>query len=189
MRALFTAGWLTLLGFLLGGCELLGIPSPERERATKEAEGRAVGAACRHAGRAIEDCYTMNPKALKSSVFEGWKEMNKFMAENKLEVQTPLLTDKADDFKSSRKREPALVPGGFPPADPLVLPSTSGSSAAALGEEKASILADEKSKTNRAGGTQAEEKSKSANKPQTNKPERSDPAGGKKQINQPDPTF
>jgi hypothetical protein len=35
--------------------------------------------------RSIEDCYTMNEKASKSSVFTGWKEMDQYMRENKIE--------------------------------------------------------------------------------------------------------
>jgi hypothetical protein len=76
---------------LLGGCELLGIPSPDRIAAQREAEGKAIGAACRHAGRAIEDCYTLNRRADKAAVFAGWREMNDYMVENKLDVIAPTL--------------------------------------------------------------------------------------------------
>lgn len=75
---------------LAGGCdmlsELLEIPNPAREHAIKEAEGRAIGGACRHAGRSLEDCYTLNPTAEKASVFAGWRDMNDYMMEHKLEV-------------------------------------------------------------------------------------------------------
>ena len=71
---------------LLAGCELLGIESPERTAATKEAEGKAIGGACRHAGRAIEDCYVLNKRADKAAVFPGWREMNDYMREYKLEA-------------------------------------------------------------------------------------------------------
>jgi hypothetical protein len=74
---------------LLSGCELLGIPSPERIEAQREAEGKAVGAACRHAGRAIEDCYALNKRADKAAVFAGWREMNDYMTENKIPVVEP----------------------------------------------------------------------------------------------------
>lgn len=76
---------------LLSGCEMLGIQSPERIAAQREAEGKAVGGACRHAGRAIEDCYTLNRRADKAAVFAGWREMNDYMIENKLEVVAPVL--------------------------------------------------------------------------------------------------
>ena len=81
---------------LAGGCdmlsELLEIPNPAREHAIKEAEGRAIGGACRHAGRSLEDCYTLNPTAEKASVFAGWRDMNDYMMEHKLEVVPSLLT-------------------------------------------------------------------------------------------------
>ena len=71
---------------LLAGCDLLGIEGASVVAARKEAEGKAVGGACRHAGRAIEQCYTMNRKAEKAAVFAGWREMNDYMRENKLDV-------------------------------------------------------------------------------------------------------
>jgi hypothetical protein len=67
------------------GCERLGIPDPARTAAAKESEGKAVGAGCRHGGRALEDCYTLNLQADKAAVFAGWKEMNDYMIANKLE--------------------------------------------------------------------------------------------------------
>lgn len=73
----------------LAGCDQLGIESPAVVNARREAEGKAVGAACRHAGRAIEDCYLMNKKADKAAVFAGWKEMNDYMKENGIEVVQP----------------------------------------------------------------------------------------------------
>ena len=78
-----------LISLLLGGCDMLGGESPEAVAARKEAEGKAVGGACRHAGRAIEDCFTMNKRADKSAVFAGWREMNDYMRENKLEPVAP----------------------------------------------------------------------------------------------------
>lgn len=71
---------------LLAGCELLGIESPEAVAAHKEAEGKAVGGACRHAGRAIEDCFAQNKRADKAAVFAGWREMNDYMRENKMDA-------------------------------------------------------------------------------------------------------
>jgi len=75
----------------LAACDQLGIEDPAKLAAAKEAEGKAVGSACRHALRAIEDCYTLNPKAQKAAVFAGWKEMDEYMRENKLEGVAPLL--------------------------------------------------------------------------------------------------
>ena len=77
---------LPLCGLLLTGCDQLGIETPAHEAAAKEAEGRAVGSACRHSGRSLEDCYTLNPKAQKSAVFTGWRDMDAYMRENNLEI-------------------------------------------------------------------------------------------------------
>jgi hypothetical protein len=77
---------------LLAGCELLGIESPEKVAAARDAEGRAIGGACRHAGRAIEDCYTLNKRAEKAAVFAGWRDMNDYMRENKIAEVPPQLT-------------------------------------------------------------------------------------------------
>jgi hypothetical protein len=74
---------------LLAGCEMLGIESPEKVAAARDAEGRAIGGACRHAGRAIEDCYVMNRKADKAAVFAGWRDMNDYMRENNMEAVAP----------------------------------------------------------------------------------------------------
>ena len=76
---------------LLSGCEMLGIESPDKLAARKDGEGKAVGSACRHALRAIEDCYALNPKAVKAAVFGGWREMDEYMRENKLEGIAPTL--------------------------------------------------------------------------------------------------
>lgn len=75
---------------LLAGCEQvasqLGLPDPQKEAAALEAEGKAIGSACRHSGRALEDCYVLNPSALKAAVFAGWRDMNDYMTQNKLDV-------------------------------------------------------------------------------------------------------
>lgn len=77
---------------LLAGCDMLGLDSPEKLAAAREADGKAIGGACRHAGRAIEDCYALNRKADRAAVFAGWREMNDYMRENKIEPVAPQLT-------------------------------------------------------------------------------------------------
>lgn len=74
---------------LLAGCDMLGVESASATAARREAEGKAIGGACRHAGRAIEDCYGLNRKADKAAVFAGWREMNDYMRENKVETVVP----------------------------------------------------------------------------------------------------
>jgi hypothetical protein len=73
----------------LSACDRLGLPDPAKDAAAKEAEGRAIGSACRQAGRALEDCFNLNQAAQKAAIFAGWKEMNDYMTENKLEVIKP----------------------------------------------------------------------------------------------------
>lgn len=90
----------------LTACDRLGLPDPAREAAARESDARATGSACRHAGRAIEDCYALNPDASRSAVYAGWKEMNDYMRENKIEVVKPELAKseipvKAEEASSS----------------------------------------------------------------------------------------
>ena len=97
---------LTCLALLLAGCDRLGIEAASAVAARREAEGKAVGGACRHAGRAIEDCYAMNKKADKAAVFAGWREMNDYMRENKIEAVAPQPgSDKSDSAESRTDAE------------------------------------------------------------------------------------
>jgi hypothetical protein len=97
-----------LAASLLAGCDMLGIESPERVAAAREADGKAIGGACRHAGRAIEDCYALNKKADRAAVFAGWRDMNDYMRENKIDAVAPQLSGqmaKASSTSSSRSAE------------------------------------------------------------------------------------
>lgn len=80
---------------LLAGCdqvkERAGFPDPVR----MEAEGKAIGGACRHAGRGLEDCYRLNPEAPKAAVYAGWKEMNEYMGKNNMAAVEPLIQPEA----------------------------------------------------------------------------------------------
>ncbi|HZV55766.1 MAG TPA: hypothetical protein VFF82_12590 [Rhodocyclaceae bacterium] len=78
---------------VLGGCELLGQEDPAKLAAAKEADGKAIGGACRHSGRALEDCYVMNPKAMKSAIYTGWRDMDGYMRENNINAVMPDLVD------------------------------------------------------------------------------------------------
>ena len=104
---------LLLASSLLAGCDVvvgaLGIESPEKMTAMREAEGKAIGGACRHAGRAIEDCYALNKKAEKASVFAGWRDMNDYMRENKIEPVPPQVaaTQVANAKAAAADAEPA----------------------------------------------------------------------------------
>lgn len=96
---------------LLGGCDLLGIESVEKIAAAREADGKAIGGACRHAGRAIEDCYAIYRKADRASVFAGWRDMNDYMRENKIEPVMPQLAAQA-----AATTAPAAAPAAKPAA-------------------------------------------------------------------------
>ena len=101
MRRLPVALLVTLASGLLAGCDLLGIEGASATAERKSAEGKAVGAACRHAGRAIEDCYVLNKKAEKAAIYAGWREMDDYMRENKLEPVPPVLKPEAKTAKVS----------------------------------------------------------------------------------------
>ncbi len=77
-----------MLTVVLAACDIPGL-GPDPRIAQREADGKAIGAACRHAIRGIEECYNQNEKALKTAVFEGWKEMDQYMRENKIEGIPP----------------------------------------------------------------------------------------------------
>ncbi len=89
MTARFVPLLLLLSALLATGCERLGIQDPAKLAAERDAEGKAVGAGCRHAGRSLEDCYALNDGAHKAAVFAGWKEMNDYMAANNIAVVAP----------------------------------------------------------------------------------------------------
>lgn len=104
---------------LTTGCdqliELLELPNPAKEAALAEAEGQAIGSACRHAGRSLEDCYLLNPSAQKAAVFAGWRSMNDYMMENKLEVVPSQLQAKSTTADPAAPA-PAGAPASAPPA-------------------------------------------------------------------------
>lgn len=104
-RSAFSPPLLLATCLALAGCDMLGIESGEAKAAKREAEGKAVGAACRHAGRAIEDCYTLNKKADKAAVYAGWREMDDYMRENKIEPVEPQIKPESNKPKASAKGE------------------------------------------------------------------------------------
>nr|WP_225433249.1 hypothetical protein [Thauera sedimentorum] len=110
---------------MLLGCErladLLELPDPQKEAMIAEAEGRAIGSACRQTGRSLEDCYALNPKAPKSAVFAGWREMNDYMMEHNLqEVPSHLIPAPMKPSAGTEGGDaPAIVPGApFTPIKP-----------------------------------------------------------------------
>ncbi len=91
MRRILLLAFLPILPVALAGCEQLGIDDPVKVAEKREAEGRAVGSGCRHVGMALQECYDRNRKESKAAIFAGWREMDGYMRENKID------TVKADD--------------------------------------------------------------------------------------------
>lgn len=79
----------------LAGCDMIqqqmGIEDQAAKAARNDADGKAVGGACRQSGRAIEDCYSIYAWLPKSSIYEGWRDMDAYMRDNKLETVEPQL--------------------------------------------------------------------------------------------------
>ncbi|MBB1075574.1 hypothetical protein HUU62_14270 [Rhodoferax sp. 4810] len=75
-----------IVALLLSACDMLGL-GPDPKIAQKEADAKAIGAACRNGLRSIEDCYALNKGVNKASIYAGWLEMDAYMRENKLEGQ------------------------------------------------------------------------------------------------------
>ncbi|WP_425353615.1 hypothetical protein [Rhodoferax aquaticus] len=110
----------------------------------KEADAKAIGGACRYGMRSLEDCYTLNDKASKSAIFIGWKDMDQYMRENKVEgieakiprppppppPPKPGEETVVEEEKASATEAPAPAPAKTP--------EKAGEKVAATGKEKAS---------------------------------------------------
>lgn len=100
----------SLLG--LGGCDVvqqkLGLEPPAVKLARIEADGKAVGGACRQSGRAIEDCYSIYSWLPKSAIYDGWRDMDAYMRENKLETVEPQLPPPQPP--GSKRKQPPATP-------------------------------------------------------------------------------
>jgi len=111
---------LLLAALLLAGCDLQSIQAAlaDPKIAQREAEAKAIGSACRHGLRSLEDCYSLNEKASKSAIYNGWRDMDLYMRENKIEgvepqglkppppppPPPPVITEEADDEPSPKKK-------------------------------------------------------------------------------------
>ncbi|HWV17152.1 MAG TPA: hypothetical protein VNZ68_01085 [Rhodocyclaceae bacterium] len=95
-----------VMALTLSACEQLGIETPAQTTARQESEGKAVGGACRHAGRALEDCYKSSPKMSKSAIYAGWRDMDTYMRENKIDiVQTRESMERAEEKRRGAEAE------------------------------------------------------------------------------------
>ncbi len=111
MRKRLIATLLPALFFNLAACDMIqktmGVEDPAIKEAQIEAEGKAVGGACRHSGRAIEDCYAIYSWLPKAPIFAGWRDMDAYMRDNKIETTEPLLPPPQASDSSKKKAKPA----------------------------------------------------------------------------------
>lgn len=115
------------LAFLLAGCdqvnEALGLEDQAKKEARLEADGKAVGGACRQSGRAIEDCYAIYSWLPRAAIFAGWRDMDTYMRENNIDTVEPQLppveppgTKKRPASPESDDEKPAPKDSKKPPA-------------------------------------------------------------------------
>lgn len=117
----------------------LGLEDAAKKEAAQQAEGKAVGSACRQSGRAIEDCYAIYSWLPKASIYEGWKEMDAYMRENQLETVAPQLPP-PESPSAAKKRKKAEASGEAESEKSSAKESEKG----AEKEEKSSAKSDEK---------------------------------------------
>lgn len=111
LKILMVAGAATMLS----SCDLSQIPGLDGKLSLEDS--KAVGAACRHSGRALEDCFVMNPKTHQSGVFEGWRDMNDYMLANEIEVVKPEIQNSAfKPEKVSGAHNPEATDSHAPPS-------------------------------------------------------------------------
>ncbi len=91
---------LLLIPLALAACEQLGLDDQAKIAAAREADGRAIGNACRQTGRILEECYALNPKYQKAAIFNGWRDMDGYMRENKIETSERPGESKSGEGKS-----------------------------------------------------------------------------------------
>ena len=92
------------LVLVLAGCDIPGL-GPDPRVVQREAESQAIGGACRHALRGLEDCFVLNPKSSKAAVFAGWKDMDAYMRDNKLEGAPSVLGKAEKNQRGARNGE------------------------------------------------------------------------------------
>lgn len=109
---MITRTFLLLAALGLSACDQieqkLGLEDLAKKEARMEPEAKAVGSACRQSGRAIEDCYAIYSWLPKAGIYAGWREMDEYMRENKLETIEPQLPPpEPPGSKKKKKSAPA----------------------------------------------------------------------------------
>ncbi|MBB3211168.1 hypothetical protein FHW67_000403 [Herbaspirillum sp. Sphag1AN] len=91
-----------MLMLALAGCDY--VEKFKKFRQTPEeakAEGVALGAGCRQVGQSLEDCYQLNPNALKAGIFTGWKDMHEYMAAKGIDTVKPPAPEPTEEEKAA----------------------------------------------------------------------------------------
>lgn len=104
---------------LLSACDMLGL-GPDPRIAQKDADAKAIGGACRYGLRGIEDCYTLNKGINKAAIFNGWRDMDAYMRENKIE-----------GVRAEIAPAPPPTPPAPAPAEEVIAPATKSKAKAA----------------------------------------------------------
>lgn len=102
------AAWLTwgvVCVLSLAGCDQIKERAGIQDPTKVEAEGKAIGSACRHAGWGIEDCFRLNPGASKPAMFAGWKDMNEYMLKNNMEAVAPTISSDGQTITSLKGKQ------------------------------------------------------------------------------------
>lgn len=124
------------------GCDMIqqkmGIEDPAAKAAKADADGKAVGGACRQSGRAIEDCYSIYHWLPKAPIYEGWRDMDAYMRDNKLDTIEPQLPPVAPPGPNKRKTSAPAPVSGTPSAGAAApaTPAAATEAAAAKGSAK-----------------------------------------------------
>lgn len=97
--------WILPLLAVLAGCNWVNNVSGLSKDAHK-----ALGAACRQTGRSLEECFRRNPDADTAAIYAGWREMNEYMAKNKLDTMEPPADSAAGHAEASATKAAASSP-------------------------------------------------------------------------------
>ena len=127
---------LLALTLLLAGCDIAALLADPKV-AQKEADSKAIGGACRNGLRAIEDCYALNDKASKAAIYAGWREMDQYMRDNKLDGVAPVgvkpAAPAAEEVITESKPDKAAEDGAKPKAKAKTKPTEAAADKAHAG--------------------------------------------------------
>jgi hypothetical protein len=107
------------LALPLAGCDIAAMLADPKV-AQREADAKAVGGACRFGMRSIEDCYALNAKASKAAVFAGWKDMDQYMRDNKVDGVASKIdkVEKSDEEPAKESAQEKSAPEPKPKGKP-----------------------------------------------------------------------